>query len=357
MADAKRKIPLRWKLFGAIIAIPFFILISEIILNLIPVGTFFENRFFILNRALDYPEVFKRDERLFWRLRPDQTIQSKFFQGKAYRINSLGLRGPEIPPKGDKFRIVALGNSCTFGWGVPYHETYLARLQELIDSDPDLGEVEIINCGIPGYSSFQGRRFLVSDVSKLEPDMVLSMFGWNDQWAASDNISDENQEFPPQWILDIQNFFSRLKLYGLLRRLILSSTEESLDEKLDRIHPVYRVGLEEFYNNLEVIIKYSVSEGYIPVVLTSPIPSLEKYYPAGSKSNMHRVHNQYNYQARLAAENNLTVLIDVAAEFDNYSDLFDNAVIDPIHFNADGHDIAARAIYNYIKDNPYLLIK
>jgi len=357
MANGKHKISLRWKLFGAILAIPLFILVSEIILRVIPVDTFFENRFFILNRALDYPEVFERDHRLFWRLRPDQTIKSKFFQGKTYHINSLGIRGPEVLPKSGKLRIVALGNSCTFGWGIPYDETYAARLQALIDGDPDLPEVEVIDCGIPGYSSFQGRRWLASDVYKLEPDMVLSMFGWNDQWAASDNISDENQEFPPQWILDIQNFVSRLRLYGLLRRLILSSTESSLEEKLDKVHPVYRVGLEEFYNNLEVIIHFSTNSGAIPVILTSPIPSLENYYPAGSKSNMHRVHEQYNYQARLAAENGRAILIDVAAKFNEYDDLFDDAAIDPIHFNARGHEVAAETIYDYLKNNPYLLVK
>ncbi len=357
MAKSRHKISFQWKLLGAILAIPVFILISEIVLRVIPVDTFFENRFFILNRALDYPEVFERDHELFWRLRPDQTIESKFFEGKTYHINSLGLRGPEVPPKGDKFRIVALGNSCTFGWGVPYDETYVARLQKLIDADTSLPEVEVIDCGIPGYSSFQGRRFLVSDIDKLKPDMVLSMFGWNDQWAASDNISDEKQEFPPQWILNIQNFFSRLRLYGLLRRLILSSTETSLEEKLDKVHPVYRVGLEEFYNNLEVIIRYSVNEHAVPVILTSPIPSLENYYPAGSRSNMHRVHYQYNYQAQLAAGNNRAVFIDIAGKFNEYDDLFDDAKIDPIHFNAKGHKIAAETIYDYFKENPYLLIK
>ncbi len=353
--NEKKKISLKYKLLGAILVIPVFILLSEVFFAIVPVSTFYENRFFLLNRALDYPEVFERDHDLFWRLRPDQDIASKFFEGKSYSINSYGLRGPEIASKGDNIRIVALGNSCTFGWSVLYDSTYLAQLAHLINADTALPQVEVINCGIPGYSSFQGRRFLVSDVVALKPDIILVMFGWNDQWAAADNRSDEQQQMPSQTILDIQNFFSRLKLYGVMRRLILSSTEESLDEKLDKIHPVYRVSSEEFYHNIETIIRFATGEGIIPIILTSPIPALDKYYPEGSKSNMHRFHYQYNLQGRMAAKNNTAILIDLANEFDKYDNLFDNAPKDPIHFNAAGHRVAAEAIYNYLKENPYLL--
>lgn len=356
MVKRRKQLSLGWRIGIAIVSIPVFVLVFELIFALIPVSTFYENRFFILNRALDYPEVFRRDHDLFWRLRPDQIIRSKFFEGKEYHINSLGLRGPEVPKEKGSFRIAALGNSCTFGWGVSYDSTYLAQLKSLIESNPDFGEVEIVNCGIPGYSSFQGRRFLVSDVAALKPDMILIMFGWNDQWAAAGNIPDKDQQFPEQWVLDIGNCFSRFKIYGLMRRMILSSTEESLEDRLDKEHPVYRVSVDDFYDNIEVIIRYCFNEGIIPVVLTSPIPSLEKYYPEGSRSNMHRYHYQYNYQARTAADNNRAILIDLAGEFDNYDDLFDDAARDPIHFNAGGHKVAAEAIYRYIEDNPYLLI-
>ncbi len=347
----------RWKIAALILAIPVFVLAAELFLRLIPVETHYENRFFLLNRSLDYPEIFLRDSKLFWKFRPDQTITSKFFEGRTYRINSSGFRGEEIPPASDKVRIIALGNSCTFGWGMNDDAVFINQLGAMINGDGQLPPVEIINAGIPGYSSFQGRRFLVSDIAPLKPDIALIMFAWNDQWAAADNIPDKDIQFASQAVLDIQNFFARFKLYGVLRRLILSATEESLDDKLNKENPVYRVGLDDFYANLNTMVQYCIHEGIIPILMTSPIPALEKYYPPGSRSPMHVYHHYYNLQTRDVARNSKSILIDLAAEFDKYDDLYDDAPKDPIHFNAKGHKLAAELIFKYLKENSYLLAK
>ncbi len=340
-----------------VLAIPIFIILFEIIFAIIPIDTFFENRFFILNRALDYPEVFKRDEHLFWRLRPSQVIRSRFFENNEFKINSFGLRGEEIRPLSDKIRIVGLGNSCTFGWRTEEDKIYLRQLEKMINADSTLPQVEIINAGIPGYSSFQGQKFYSTDILSLKPDLVLMMFGWNDQWTSANNIADKNQDFPPQFILDIQDFVSRLKIYRLMRKIILSATEKPLDETLNKTEQIYRVSFEDFYENLNNIIQNSNNKRSRVIILTSPIPSLENYYKPGSKSNMHIFHNYYNNQARLLAANTETVLIDASAEFDNYNNLFDDAKIDPIHFNSEGHHILAALIYQYLKNNPDLLLK
>ena len=44
-------------------------------------------------------------------------------------------------------------------------------------------------------------------------------------------------------------------------------------------------------------------------------------------------------------------LVDLAREFDNYENLWDDAPRDPIHFNARGHQLAARLIADYIENN------
>jgi len=340
---------IRGKAVALLLAVPVFIILSELILWIVPLDLSFQNRFFLVNRALDYPEVFKKDHDLFWRFRPSQTIRSDFFEGKTYRINDHGLRGEDIRPKSDRLRIIALGNSCTFGWGVSNENTFIERLENIIDDDPDMPTVETINAGIPGYSSFQGRRFFVSDILPLEADIVLIMFAWNDQWAAADNIPDKDQRMPAPSLIAVQNTVSRLAVYRLMKRIILSAVEEPLDEKLRRENPVYRVGVVDFYENLNVIVYQCRQQGILPILLTSPIPALEKYYPPGSRSPMHRYHADYNYQIRLIARNHKAPLIDLAAEFDRYDDLFDDAPRDPIHFNRRGHEIAAETIYRFLE--------
>lgn len=342
------------KILLLILSIPVFIFAVEIILTIVPIDTYFQNRFFLVNRALDYPEVFKKDGLVFWRLRPSQNISSKFFEGKEYRINSCGLRGDEIADKSEKLRIIAIGNSCTFGWGIGEEQTYIHRLGDLINNDASMPDIEVINGGVPGYSTFQGRRFFISDIVPLKPDVVLIMFAWNDQWAAAGNIADKDQEMPPEIVLKIQNLFSRLKLYRLIKKLTLSVVEKPLEEQLVKDAPVYRVSIPDFYNNLEFIVQYCKREGITPILLTSPIPSLEKYYPPGKQSMMHIYHQYYNQQIHSLARSTGAGMVDLAREFNRYDDLFDDAVNDPIHFNARGHRVAAAEIYQVIKEQDIL---
>src|SRR3989304_2215278 len=79
-----------WKTLLFFLSVPALILIIEILFAIIPFDTFFENRFFLVNRSLDYPEVFQRDLEIFWRFRPSLNISSQFFEEKRYRINSYG---------------------------------------------------------------------------------------------------------------------------------------------------------------------------------------------------------------------------------------------------------------------------
>lgn len=353
--NKKKKTGRLGKILLLFFSAPVFVIIIEIVLTIIPLDTQFQNRFFLVNRALDYPEVFKKDTQLFWRFRPSQTIESQFFEGNEYRINSDGLRGDEIPAKSHKVRIIAMGNSCTFGWGIPREQTFTDQLEKWLNTDSELPDAEVINAGIPGYSTFQGRRFFYSDINYLKPDILLMMFAWNDQWAAADNIPDKDQKMPPEMIIDIQNLFSRLKIYRLTKIIMLTLIEDPLDAGLIKESPVYRVSEGDFYDNIDAILQYCKREKIKPILLTSPIPSLEKYYPSGARSLMHDYHEYYNYQTRQLAKFNKIPIVDIAVIFNDYDNLFDNAAEDPIHFNAEGHKTAAGAIYEYFKKNKALL--
>ena len=335
------------RFFFAIGALVIVLAAVEVIIRVAGVDTYFQNRFFVLNRALDYPDVFEKDHDLFWRLRPDRTVTSEFFEGKTYRINARGLRGDEIAEVKTAPRILALGNSCTFGWGMPQEETYVSQLEAMLG-----GGYEIINGGVPGYSSFQGKRFFERELVNLQPDLILILFAWNDHWAAAAQIADKDQQPPPRLLIAAQNLLSRLHLYRLLKKLLLSTVEKNPDVLFDRTRPVYRVDLDDYYSNLLSLCRAARSHGTRPILMTSPIPSLKKYYPAGSVSNLHTYHNRYNDAVRRLARDEHLELIDLAEEFDRYDDLYDDPVRDPIHFNSMGHRVAAELIVDYLRENP-----
>jgi lysophospholipase L1-like esterase len=68
----------------------------------------------------------------------------------AVRINSFGLHEREIPkvkPTSQR-RIVCIGDSFTFGWGIPEDAGWVRRLEN--DLRRDKGDVLTINCGAAG---------------------------------------------------------------------------------------------------------------------------------------------------------------------------------------------------------------
>jgi lysophospholipase L1-like esterase len=91
-------------------------------------------------------------------------------------IDSDGYRGPEIDRSHSRFRILALGDSCTFG--TPAGETYpYPRVMER--ELRRLGrDVEVINAGVNGYGPANLLARL-DEFEALRPDLVTLYIGWN----------------------------------------------------------------------------------------------------------------------------------------------------------------------------------
>ena len=90
--------------------------------------------------------------------------------------NSQGLRGPELGPKAG-FRILCIGESVTFGWGLSAEESYPARLAA------ELG-VEVINAGIPAMRPSQMSLWLQRHAGAINADLIL--FTARPNWMVPD---------------------------------------------------------------------------------------------------------------------------------------------------------------------------
>lgn len=100
-----------------------------------------------------------------------------------YETNSRGWRGPQVPeakPAGE-FRILALGDSCTFGKGVLEHETWPRVLESELSKDlPPGRSVRVINLGVNGYATRDYVHVFETVGSALEPDLILIGYNIND---------------------------------------------------------------------------------------------------------------------------------------------------------------------------------
>lgn len=100
-------------------------------------------------------------------------------------INAAGFRDRDYPrtkPAGTR-RIVALGDSITFGNYLDAGQTWPKRLEELLARGPLA--CEVLNLGVTGYDTLQMVGFLERTGVAFEPDAVVIGFCINDIGTAS----------------------------------------------------------------------------------------------------------------------------------------------------------------------------
>jgi hypothetical protein len=132
----------------------------------------------------DHETAFEADPVLIWRLRKNVRFPEDHAVFPGIVSNSQRLRSAvEIPAKktANELRILFVGDSVTFGWGVPHEATYSELTgRALQERFPDLS-VTIINAGVPAYGTLQGLRFLEAEGFDYQPDLVVvGSFGFTD---------------------------------------------------------------------------------------------------------------------------------------------------------------------------------
>lgn len=118
--------------------------------------------------------------RFYYASNPEDILYSRSYEsGKGiangsdynFHLNSKGYKDTEFgEKKRDSFRILALGDSFTFG-NVPYSKSYISLLEQKLNvTDPKL---EIVNLGLPGIGFREYLAILAREGLALHPDMLL----------------------------------------------------------------------------------------------------------------------------------------------------------------------------------------
>ncbi len=163
--------------FGALLAA---LLLAEIVLRALGIGEPDSPSPFPLEVVAGARFALPDDE-LGLRLAPNAEILG------AYRTNSRGWRGPAVAEARapGALRLLALGDSTTFGLGVREAQRWTDVLQRLLGTLLEgRRAVEVVNAGLPSYSSCQNLVQLERELPRLRPDAVLwSVTGHNDSCA------------------------------------------------------------------------------------------------------------------------------------------------------------------------------
>ena len=133
-------------------------------------------------------------------------------------INSKGCRDYEREYEGQgKFRILALGDSFTFGHGVEFEESFLTILETSLNLKKD--SFEILKCAVPGGNPSHYLKFLKYEGYKYNPDLVMvNFFLGNDVLTQITNKYENNApSAKTRLVWKIKNFLKiNSQLYGLL---------------------------------------------------------------------------------------------------------------------------------------------
>lgn len=135
--------------------------------------------------------------------------------------NALGLRGPDVtqPKPAGEVRLLALGDSVTFGWGLRGEDAYPAQLASLLATLRPAQHFEVINAGVSGYGTWQELLWLQDDGNALQPDIVIVQLHLND---AADNLWGTLG-----WQSQRQNWLTRTSLLARLVQRVTSQPPRS----------------------------------------------------------------------------------------------------------------------------------
>lgn len=183
-------------------------------------------------------------------------------------INRDGFVGEELQPDGpDLFRIVALGDSNTFGHGSRSHAYPAVLGRMLAERDRPGRRYEVVNAGIEGLDSHQALYRLRAKVVDLEPDVVVIYIGWNDLMKF-DPLGQSGRGAASA----LSRFVDRLWLVKGIRKLVFVYLRPRIDPPLTGASSLtnrferFRPG--SYIENLHTMIREIREIGAEPVLMT-----------------------------------------------------------------------------------------
>jgi lysophospholipase L1-like esterase len=298
-------------------------------------------------RVSDWPKVtaaFEHKEP-FWTI--DSDLSSKKMphkeEGVSFLVNSnsdsLRTRSRTELDAYD-FRIMTMGCSTTFGWGVSDAESYPARLESYVHDD-GYKKTAVINAGQPGYTSFQGAWLWERTLKHYKPNVVLIGFVVQDARKAA--YTDRSQAIlQKDYRFLKENVFYNSRVYLALRSAIGSIQIQAKERGNGDVGGVFRVPPADYVFNIRSLITAVRDSGGTPILFGYP---LER----SGYTSEHRT-------ILKAAASELDVLL-----FDPQSKMEEAARIgqyyfsrDRGHANAAGNDLIAQWVYAFLKEQDLL---
>ncbi len=189
-------------------------------------------------------------------------------EGITFRLesNASGFRDRPFGPRDPGIvRIVTLGDSSTFGWGVDTEQTFQRLLEQRLNDDGG-PRFEVLNLGIPGHNSRHGLGVLRHYALALEPDILIFAYGANDPRMVP-TPTDVALAGDDTFLAGIRYGLLNLRTYRLLRRVVFSASDPLRPGTAER-QTVTAVPLADFEANLREFHELAAGTGAETILMS-----------------------------------------------------------------------------------------
>ncbi len=204
----------------------------------------------------------EEDAERLWRYREDQAVDipSKHNGVKgSWRLTTDGEGFRATPPSSGP-EVLFMGDSVTMGFGVNDAEAFPAVVAGMLGRS-----VRVVNAGVSGYSSEQGRVYLADLLPRLKPAVVVIEFGIDDDWPSLFRDQDLVSAHPA--IEQMHGLLRRSRLYRVLRGPLVQAKRWHRQRQR---HPGPRVDPARYHENLLAMSKMAARQGAAALFVAPP---------------------------------------------------------------------------------------
>jgi lysophospholipase L1-like esterase len=229
-------------------------------------------------------------------------LPAEFRNNPVWRIslNDQGFRTAPIveAKRAGVVRIACIGDSWTFGMNVDQDRTYPSRLEMLLKQRGPDSDVEVMNFGVLGYSSFQGLELLRRRVLDLHPDILVIGFGMNDSDVGGYRDKDVVKPGVVRWRDRVKSITSQSESLALLKYFAqrmrfqprpigdflkagakADAGRDNDTVNYDEMEPWTRVSPRDYDRNIREMVKLARGHGARSILLDNELWPESPYRP------------------------------------------------------------------------------
>jgi len=285
--------------------------------------------------------------------------------GSEFWINSRGFVGPEFEerPEPGVYRIMAVGDSCTFATGA-WRIGYPSVLERSLNDTSASRRFEVINAGIEGYNSGFALDRIRQELIRYQPRLVIIYVGWNDLMKMDPSSPAGSDRY--RLLAQIMNESYLIKAY---KKLIFMDLRPRLSrptfstDAVD-VHAYDAFVPTDYRSNLGQIVRVLRDHDMKVVLATLPtvvrpgmtLDELRRanvvfpyFVGAYDVSRFLSLHRAYNRTIREVGSSENVDIVDLAASFDSLATKTEY-FWDTMHPNEKGNVLVAASLFRRIRE-------